>query len=244
MDNNFSDLIGGVLSNPEMLNKMLTLMPIVSQMLNSDSANSANNSNSANSLSNSGNSSNKIAETTASPDERQPPPQANQEKTPENLLADENVMTALKNLILALNSANSASVASASPAPAAFPASPAQNNIPVTNVLNAAGLTSANLNNINNINTANEVNNTNGTVNQTNQANQTNQNNQANNIEKTLDTLKNISGATSPESDHRAKLLLALKPFLKEERKNKIDTAIKYINAAKIFNMFGKNGFV
>ena len=63
-------------------------------------------------------------------------------------------------------------------------------------------------------------------------------------IEKTLDTLKNFTKATSPEADNRSKLLLALKPFLKDERKNKIDTAIKYMNAAKIISLFGKNGFV
>jgi hypothetical protein len=64
------------------------------------------------------------------------------------------------------------------------------------------------------------------------------------NIEKTLATLKNVSAVASPENDHRAKLLLSLKPFLGETRKIKIDTAIKYINAAKIISSFGKNGFV
>ena len=38
MDNNLTDLIGGVLSNPEMLNKVMTLMPVVMQMMNSDSS--------------------------------------------------------------------------------------------------------------------------------------------------------------------------------------------------------------
>jgi len=63
-------------------------------------------------------------------------------------------------------------------------------------------------------------------------------------IEKTLDTFKNFSGAANPESDHRSKLLLALKPFLKDARQTKIDAAIKYMNAAKIITLFGKNGFV
>jgi predicted protein tyrosine phosphatase len=63
-------------------------------------------------------------------------------------------------------------------------------------------------------------------------------------IERTLDTLKNASAIANPENDHRAKLLLSLKPFLKESRQNKIDMAIKYLNAAKILNAFGKNGFV
>ena len=63
-------------------------------------------------------------------------------------------------------------------------------------------------------------------------------------IEKTLDTLKSFASVTNPENDHKSKLLLALKPFLKETRQTKIDAAIKYMNAAKLIGLFGKNGFV
>lgn len=67
---------------------------------------------------------------------------------------------------------------------------------------------------------------------------------QSANVERALDTLKGFSSATAPEKDDRMKLLLALKPFMRDTRKGKIDTAIKYMSAAKIINLFGKNGFV
>lgn len=257
MDNNLSDLISGVLANPEMLSKVMTLLPVVTQMMNSDS---------------SGNPDNKIVETTtvnpanpapsipsvnssaqaeqAAQNENVEPNQNNKVKTPENLMADENVMAALKNLVLALNSANPASPVSPASPP---PTQPIQNDIPPPN---DAIMTSSIVNNIsqllkNNQNSQNSQNNSNtqaqtanGMNAENNTDNQNNPNNPNNHIEKTLDTLKNISSVTSPDSDHRAKLLLALKPFLKDGRQTKIDTAIKYMNAAKLFSMFGKNGFV
>ena len=192
MDSNLSDLIGGVLSNPEMLNKVMTLMPIVTQMMNSDSSDN-----------------NPPQQVAQSNQVAQPAP-VSQDKTPETLMANENVAAALKNLISALYSANSAPIQTqiVEPEPVGTVETTAANDTPQPN---DTILTSAN---------------------------------NANNIEKTLDTLKNISSATSPDSDHRAKLLLALKPFLKDGRQTKVDTAIKYINAAKLFTMFGKNGFV
>lgn len=63
-------------------------------------------------------------------------------------------------------------------------------------------------------------------------------------IEKALGVLKNVSAETSPQKDNRIQLLLSLKPFMKDGRKQKIDMAVKYLNAAKVFNMFGKNGFI
>lgn len=63
-------------------------------------------------------------------------------------------------------------------------------------------------------------------------------------IERALGVLKNVSAETSPQKDNRIQLLLSLKPFMKDGRKQKIDMAVKYLNAAKVFNMFGKNGFI
>ena len=178
MDGGISNMISSVLSNPDALNKLMTAMPAVAQMMNggglNDSAGSQNYANKA-----------KTVETTA----------ANAHIPAEDLMADSEVAAALKNLITALNRASAA----AKPAEtiAAIPAM-------------AAG----------------------------------SPDDKDEKIEKTLDTLKNFSSATNPESDNRSKLLLALKPFLKDTRKTKIDTAIKYMNAAKIISLFGKNGFV
>ena len=182
---NISDLLGGVLSNPEMMDKVKTLMPIVSQMLKSDDA--------------------PLRVPSApqqAPSSQVPPlvaqaPPANEQA---NILADANVAAAVQNLIAALSSAKQ-------PEPDTQlnqEASPAFASVTEPEAVSLESL----------------------------------------NIEKTLDTLKSVSTVASPENDHRAKLLLSLKPFLGESRRTKIDAAIKYINAAKIFSMFGKNGFV
>ncbi|GHV12657.1 hypothetical protein FACS1894219_06000 [Clostridia bacterium] len=63
-------------------------------------------------------------------------------------------------------------------------------------------------------------------------------------IERATQALGKIREVTAPEANDHAKLLLALKPFLKENRRSKIDTAVKYMNAAKILKTFGKDGFV
>ena len=202
MDSGISEMISGILSNPDALNKIMTLMPAVAQMMNGGGLNNLNNPG------NSSQEQEKVIETTAAP--------ANPDMSAENLMANEEVMTALKNLIAALNAASA-------------------NN----NNNNDAVMTSAFQNLSSMINTAN-----NNQSNQSNQSQDESANNGTGAIEKTLDTLKNFSSATSPESDHRSKLLLALKPFLKDTRQTKIDTAIKYMNAAKIINLFGKNGFV
>ena len=171
MDSGISNMLNGVLSNPEALNKIMSVMPAVSQMLNNSSgenpAEPINSSSSSSSI--------------------------------EDLMANAEVSAALKNLITALNFQNNQNN---------------QNTAAIPAVSNIAEDFSGDDNNNNST------------------------------IEKTLDTLKNFSSATSPESDHRLKLLLALKPFLKDGRKTKIDHAIKYMNAAKIINIFGKNGFV
>ena len=178
MDGGISDVLNGVLSNPDALNKIMALMPAVAQMMNGGGSNNINTE--------------KIID--AAPVNANKP-----DISADNLMANAEVMTALKNLITAISNTASANN-NAELKPEAIPAVSIP-NVPVNN-------------------------------------------NTENKIEKTLDTLKNFSSATSPESDHRLRLLLALKPFLKEGRQTKIDSAIKYMNAAKIINMFGKNGFV
>ena len=173
MDGSVSDMLNGILSNPDALNKIINLMPAVAQMMNGSGSSNLNLNNNQE----------KIIETLT--------PNPNLNIPPENLMANAEVMTALKNLIAAISRVPSETAPSATV-------------IPVNNIIN----------------------------------------NTEDKIEKTLDTLKNFSSVTSPESDNRLKLLLALKPFLKDSRKNKIDSAIKYMNAAKIITMFGKNGFV
>lgn len=196
MDSNISDLLGGVLSNPEMMSKVQTLLPLVSQMMKSSGTNTS--------------------ETPAPP--VQPAPVINQAAQPDNVMANANVAAAIQNLITALNASNQSNQANQS----------SQSNQTATPVQDAVPVFAA----------------------QTQQQFEPEElpqpeiNSDAINIEKTLNTLKNVSAVASPENDHRAKLLLSLKPFLKESRRTKIDTAIKYINAAKIFSMFGKNGFV
>jgi hypothetical protein len=140
-----------------------------------------------------------------------------------DITANAEVMNALKNLVAVLNSASSASVPSSDAAVPAMAAITADNNSNNNNN-NIAGIAEK--------------------IEQIEQIEKTAEKPDTAGIEKTLDALKNFSSATSPENNHRTKLLLAIKPFLKDGRKTKIDTAIKYMNAAKIISMFGKNGFV
>ena len=218
MDNGISDMLSGVLSDPGAMNKIMTLMPAVAQMMNgggSDSSGNSNNSNNSNQTANE--KENNTAETA----------------TADDLLSNAEVAAAFKNLITAINSASVTPEASASAAPAAVataqPAPETQQFSPdkIANIVNMLGSAAKT-----------------GDNNPVGDSPAENTDDPNAKIEKTLDTLKNFSSATSPENDHRSKLLLALKPFLKDARKTKIDTAIKYMNAAKIISLFGKNGFV
>jgi len=217
MDANISDLLGGVLSNPDMMNKVKTLLPLVSQMMKSDDQPTAS------------------LNTPEQPAiNHQPPPSAVSPEASSNPLANENVVAAIHNLISALGNTSSHSQPNQSqnqPAAQAMAQSElaaittsTEQEIPPTDatpldtlgaVMDTIGIGSGTMDAAGSVN-----------------------------IEKTLNTLKNVTAVASPENDHRAKLLLSLKPFLKDTRKVKIDTAIKYINAAKILTSFGKNGFV
>ncbi|MCL2095334.1 MAG: hypothetical protein FWH10_00350 [Oscillospiraceae bacterium] len=206
MENNgISEMLNSVLSNPEAISKIMTMMPAVAQMMN-NSNNNNNNGGSSDKISQPSEKTERIIETAAS---------AN---TPASgdIMANAEVANALKNLVAALNSASGT-------------ANNTNNNInngPDNSEEKEEAIPAFSQSEINNNNTPDT-----GDFSSAR-------------IEKTLDTLKNFSSATSPESDNRSKLLLALKPFLKDGRKTKIDTAIKYMNAAKIITMFGKNGFV
>ena len=202
MDANMSDLISGVFSNPDALNKVKTLLPLVSQMLKSDEAPV---------------SAGDAILTSALP--VQPVQSAQSAQPGADIMANENVAAAVQNLLIALSSAqinqanqNAAQVFAQQPQteqPGQLEMPEQPYNSPVQS---------------NDSDSASPVNSI--------------------NIEKTLNTLKNVTAVANPENDHRAKLLLSLKPFMNESRQTKIDTAIKYINAAKILTSFGKNGFV
>ena len=204
MDSNISDLLGGILSNPDMMSKVTALLPLVSQMMKSDEPQSATMPAAA--LNSSEQQSTII----------QPPTVAPLESS-SNPLENENVAVAIQNLIAALSDTSSQN--QQAKAAMAVQSEPVTSTVaempqPITtapppDTLNAAADTATSVN-----------------------------------IEKTLNTLKNVTAVASPENDHRAKLLLSLKPFLNNSRKVKIDTAIKYINAAKILTSLGKNGFV
>ena len=227
MDGGISNMISSVLSNPDALNQIMTLMPAVTQMMNSGGSNNQTNPNP-----NSNQTPEKIVETTAV--NKSDAPGSNISAiSAESLMANEKVMNALKNLIIALNDASVEK--------------PAINNIENNSPNNNDAVMASAFQNINPDSISNIANMLNSAL--KSQGNNTTQENNVNNtsggIEKTLnDTFKNFSSVTNPESDHKSKLLLALKPFLRDARQTKIDTAIKYMNAAKLFNQFGKNGFV
>ena len=223
MDNGISDMLNGVLSNPDALNKIMTLLPAVSQIMNGGGSNNANAAEKE-----------KIVETTAVPVEPNAGISAISAISAESLLENEEVAAAFKNLITAINAASEKEKSGESKedakseeteekpdAAAAFAPSFSPDKLAgIMNMLGSSGIAGQN------------------------PAVGGAPAGMGAGIEKTLDTLKNFSSATSPESDNRSKLLLALKPFLKDARKTKIDTAIKYMNAAKIITLFGKNGFV
>lgn len=224
MDNNISDLLNKVLSNPDMLEKVTTLLPVVSNLM--------------------GDGGKKIIETSALPSKPEnTEPQNNTAQQPaaapapqislETLIANEEVITAFKNLIIAINNAQNIQ-------PAAVPAfaetrqtpreSDAASASSLGNILGSLFNTSSNSDA--KAEAASEP------------APSAESADNTANVEKALGALQKFSGIASPEKDERVKLLLALKPFLKGGRQGKVDTAIKYMSAAKILNLFGKNGFV
>lgn len=65
-----------------------------------------------------------------------------------------------------------------------------------------------------------------------------------NNIDlETILELKNAFDKINSKDDKRSKLLLALKPYLKDDKKQKIDKYIQFLNISKIINTFDNSAF-
>lgn len=60
---------------------------------------------------------------------------------------------------------------------------------------------------------------------------------------ETILKMKNIMEAlNTKKNDPRANLLRSLKPYLKDERKNKVDQYVQILNMSSVFDMFRKTG--
>lgn len=55
---------------------------------------------------------------------------------------------------------------------------------------------------------------------------------------ETIMKLKSVMDKINSKDDPRAKLLISLKPYLKESRKNKIDQYIQFLNMSNVLNIF------
>lgn len=63
--------------------------------------------------------------------------------------------------------------------------------------------------------------------------------NSANNIDmETIMKLKNVLEKVNTRDDPRSNLLLSLKPYLKESRKNKVEQYIQLFNMTKVLDIF------
>lgn len=64
-----------------------------------------------------------------------------------------------------------------------------------------------------------------------------------NNIDmETILRLKSVMDGMNSKDDPRANLLLSLKPYLKDSRKNKIDQYMQFLNMSKVFEMMQNSG--
>ena len=59
---------------------------------------------------------------------------------------------------------------------------------------------------------------------------------------ETILKMKSIMEKMNSKDDPRANLLLSLKPYLKESRKNKVEQYIKLFNMSKVIDVFGGMG--
>lgn len=78
----------------------------------------------------------------------------------------------------------------------------------------------------------------------TNTENHENKNDSNSNFNFDLETimkLKSIIDKMNSKEDPRSKLLISLKPYLKNSRKNKVDQYIQFFNMSKIIDAFSKN---
>lgn len=107
---------------------------------------------------------------------------------------------------------------------------------------------------INNMNTANAENSSGNTDNTSNNEFNENENRDSNNDTETNNIFGNIdintimkmqqimSSLNNSGNDSRTNLLLSLKPYLKESRKNKIDQYIQLMKMGKIFEIMNPLG--
>ena len=58
---------------------------------------------------------------------------------------------------------------------------------------------------------------------------------------ETIMKFKTIMDKMNTKDDPRSKLLISLKPYLKESRKNKIDQYVQFLNMSKVIDVFGKS---
>lgn len=66
-------------------------------------------------------------------------------------------------------------------------------------------------------------------------------NNSGPNIDfETIMKFKTVFDKMNNKNDPRAKLLLALKPYLKESRKEKVEQYIQFFNISQVIDIFGK----
>ncbi|MCI9365107.1 MAG: hypothetical protein HFJ54_00235 [Clostridia bacterium] len=70
-----------------------------------------------------------------------------------------------------------------------------------------------------------------------------NSNNQTSNIDfETILKMKSIMEKMNNNNDPRANLLLSLKPYLKDSRKEKVDQYIKLFGMSKVLEVFNNSG--
>lgn len=58
---------------------------------------------------------------------------------------------------------------------------------------------------------------------------------------ETIMKFKNIMDKMNSKDDPRSKLLISLKPYLKDNKKNKIDQYIQFLNISRVLEMFTKS---
>lgn len=57
---------------------------------------------------------------------------------------------------------------------------------------------------------------------------------------ETIIKFKTIMDKMNSKDDPRSKLLISLKPYLKDSRKNKLDQYIQFLNMSKVISLFSK----
>ena len=105
------------------------------------------------------------------------------------------------------------------------------------------------LNNINSNNNENETTNSSNSLNDllkmfsSNNKTEEKTSNSTNNIDiETILKMKSIMEKMNSKDDPRSSLLLSLKPYLKESRKNKIEQYIQLFNMSKVVDVFKPTG--